>query len=752
MALYDPPGKTILMHNRMGLRIELSFDSEGSLEIWLSPKAGRSLDYHDRNFSCRDDHTRLFDRIAFPDLASDGFVRCNYDPFHSTIIFKRQKLHILSLYDYPTALIWFEKPAITDFKSDKSDRTVARSSREFGVEHPDRGKKFVFAAVLAEGSGVFRHQLVMDDGRSVYARAELAPGQGMAISGELSDQSVLALTRRIAGMARTTLLEENEQKVREAIGPGSFRLRGQPRLQELLDLNKRILLSMQDASGAIRAAINRIYYLIWVRDGAMIACFNAYSGWTEPLRKWTQFLLANPTVVKGEKPEGRTFLQLVSGGITKWEEDGVFYAIWSAFTLWTQSGDDRFVKGRNLQLLKEAMNWLERHTLDAESGLFGRYFTGEDPLPGARGDGWDNAVGRATTKKDCRYRGKSVQRSFDIYINLTSYSCYIMLASMSRGKAAGDYLLRAENLAGKLTDYFGRGLPQFGDLLTVDGLKLRAQAYGIDPIEYTWGLTLPLFYPESWKMSRIHERLWRGSSKAPERFPAVEFSLLCALDEDAPRDEKILELSEETAEQSYPAGEHLAMPNTIKEVLDTPDRDPYHDIRPQGFSIAPWLAAMVGSGLRRLPFGIAVRSTRVLSRISDYEYKKSRIDVSFSGKGVINSVKINGEQLVGSLQLPESMLVDGKTKVEVRMAARAPGTPCLLSSTVRLEAVRSESDALICNVYAYGKNLLVFVRHRGMKITVKNGRGEDLDLLQKPSGKHLYVEFAGRGRHRVIVT
>ena len=74
---------------------------------------------------------------------------------------------------------------------------------------------------------------------------------------------------------------------------------------------------MQDESGAIRAAIKFIYYLIWVRDGAIIAAPAAQAGWLDPLARWDAFLLANPTLTEHE-PKGRFFGQLVNGRITKW--------------------------------------------------------------------------------------------------------------------------------------------------------------------------------------------------------------------------------------------------------------------------------------------------------------------------------------------------------------------------------------------------------------------------------------------------
>jgi hypothetical protein len=153
----------------------------------------------------------------------------------------------------------------------------------------------------------------------------------------LHDERVLEHAQQEARRGADDLLGHNEQQVAQALQSGHITLRDDEALQKLVDVNRRVLLSQQDAQGAIRAALNRIYYLIWARDGAIIECFKAYAGWSEGVEKWTQFLLANPLEVTEEEPRGRTYGMLVNP-ITKWEEDGVFFAIWSAFTTWTQNG------------------------------------------------------------------------------------------------------------------------------------------------------------------------------------------------------------------------------------------------------------------------------------------------------------------------------------------------------------------------------------------------------------------------------
>lgn len=752
MTVYDLPGKTILMHNRMGVRIELNFDREGLLELWISPRAGESVDYRDRNFSCRDDHTRLFDRITLPGLSADRFEGCDYDPFRSTVRFEGQALHVLSLYDRPGVLLWCDESQAVDFKSDKADTPVARAPDLFEVRHPDRGRTFCFAAALGEGAGSFRHQLVLAEGRSTYARAELAPGQSLAVAGELEDKPVRQRAREAAGNAPDALTAENEKRIEAALRPGTFLLKGRPGMQRLLDLNRRVLLAMQDASGAVRAAINRIYYLIWVRDGAIIECFNAHSGTPEPLALWTEFLLANPTVVEDEEPEGRTFLQLVNRKITKWEEDGVFYAIWSAFTAWTQTGEDRFVNGQNLAVLEDAMDWLERYAFDEAMGLFGRWHRGESPLPGSRGDGCDNAVGKPTAHQDCVYDGQSIRRSYDIYINLFSYASYVMLATMETGAAADQYLRKAEALAERMAPLFGEGLPDYGDLLTADGEILRAGPYGLDVTDYVWGLSLTPFVPEPWRMPAIRREIYRRAMEEPEGyFLAGLFSLLASLDPDWFDEADVMRTAEMAAEESYRPGEYLAMPNTVVEKIGIEDGHPYHDVRPQAFSVGPWLATMTGLGLRRLPFGLAVRANDTLEEIADYKYRNSSLHITFAGRGESAMLRLNGDDVPGTLQVPENLLRDGANEVEVRPAP-PPTEPLLVESTVRLYAVERYESGTSYDVEAQGKNVLAFRGAEDWTVTVRDSAGGPVETERHEAEGCTWVEFPGRGRCLVEVT
>jgi hypothetical protein len=740
---YDLPGKTILLHNRHGLRIELNFHTEGLLELWFSPLSGRSLAARDRNFSNRDDHTRLFDRLRLPGLTEAAFLRCDYDAFHTVVHFTHQILHVVPLFDQPGLVLWCEKPQLLDLKSDKADSPLLREPRRFAVTHPDRGHLFHFVAALETGAA-FTHQLQLDPGRSIHARATLPAHRRLALFGGLATESVADLARAALRLPLARFLAAEARAIAAATSPGAFELRGQPRLQRLLDVNRRVLISMQDTSGAIRAALNRIYYLIWVRDGAIIEVMHGHAGSLQPLLRWAEFLLANPTVIDSEKPGGRAFLMLANP-ITKWEEDGVFYAIWTVFHAWTQSGDAHWRTPARLAVLADSLDWLERRCLDPRSGLFGRYFACETPLPGSRDDGYDNAVGHPADPSRVHWQGVPARRSFDLYINLYAYAAYGMLAALQPdAPAAASYLRRALALGEKLARFLPPDrLPDYGDILGADGRTRRAGPFGLDLTDYVWGLSLTPYFPQPWRLPAIRLALLRHAVQNPKNwFLAGYFSLLAHLDPEWCDEAEILRAIRLAARQCHRPGHYLPMPDTVVEMFDIPDGDPWHDVRPQAFSIGPWLATICGLGLRRQAHGLAFRAGRSLKKITAYEYRHARLDATFAGSGPHLAATLNGAPLLHTLQIPEDRLAP-RTRLAVTRTRKAPAGPVLVGSTVRLESLAVTATGPVYSITAYGLNSLEFRGHARFALADAHGAAVPHD--EHRTGDRVWLTFAGQG-------
>ena len=137
------PHRRVHTWGLQGLRIEYDIDAH-ALELWISPQAGKSDDIRLRNFSNRDDHTTVFDRIRLNSLDPAEFTGCDYDPFHLVLHFGEERLHIAHHPDYPAAVLWCDLGTVTlDIKADMQDHPARCDERIFSSLHPDRGLSLV---------------------------------------------------------------------------------------------------------------------------------------------------------------------------------------------------------------------------------------------------------------------------------------------------------------------------------------------------------------------------------------------------------------------------------------------------------------------------------------------------------------------------------------------------------------------------------------------------------------------------------
>lgn len=743
------PETFVLMQNRRGIRIEYVVE-RGRLQLWISPQAGKSMSYKDRNFSNRDDHSDIFERILLPGLNPADFVSCDYDPFHSVLHFKDQSLHIAQVYDKPVVLLWFEKDGFVDLKSANDDTVVERAPKIFYVAHPDRGYVLDHVAVIGAGEGSFQHQDALDTGRPTYARAYLKGGQVLAIAAELQRENIKADAERVVAEGVDATLAANEKKIAAALDTGRFTLKGRPEMQKLLDKNRRVALCMQDEHGFMRSTSQYIYYLLWYRDGGKNTAHLAQSGWIEPARWQADISLQNANV-SATDPKGIFFGQIMAGPITKWEEDGLFYVIWPAFLYWTQSGDDIFTKGAYIKTMEDAMDWLERYSFDAQRGLFYRYYYSETMLTGSHDDGYDDATGAPANRVPSMYKGQLIKKSYDLYINRLNLACYYMLSAMESGERADLYLEKAKALEQHLKPFYQtkERLPNYGELIASDGAVVQAGPYGLDQTDYQWSFALPMFQPFAPKeFRRFGNSLYEDMTKEPTgMFISAYTAILTSFDTELYSEDQIMTALDYLVPQSVRPGKYLPMGNTIPEMVNTKDGDLFHDVRPIVFSIAPWLSAVSNLGVRRLPFGIAVRGTKYLESIDHYEYKGGLVDVTYHGQGSIARVVVNGRPLEGTLQIPEDRIVKGENKVEVEMAAEGKAKDCLIASTVRLDSVEGGRY----RVHGFGKNTLTF---KGLTKSVKvtSAGGTLVPVKSESDGDISWIDFAGRGDFVVMLT
>lgn len=734
----------VLMHNRKGIRIEQNLHRQ-KLELWISPLAGKSLKATDRNFSNRDDQTCIFDRIGFPNLPYSKFVSCDYDAFHSIINYTTNKLHIVSVYNKQAVAIWFENDEIIDLKTDKIDNIISKTSQNIVTEHLERGKNLTFVAVLAPGKGTFTHQKIVEKGRSHYSRIAIAANQMLVIAADDASEPIQNIATQIANQQPNVLISENEKMIENGLKSGKIKVRNNDELQKIIDVNKRIILSMQDESGAMRAALRYIYYLIWVRDGGMVFSYNAYIGWAEPLEKWLDYLLENPTInAKGE----RYFGQLTSP-ITKEEEDGPFYAIWSAYTYYTQTGKNKFLTDTYMSVLDDNIKWLENNFYDPKKEMFFRYHYCESPFYKSPGDGFDDACGKPGGNNLSLWGSDTIAKGYDQYMNSICYANYIMMSAMSKSPLKESYLAKAKKLGEKCMNYYemAKPFPSYGMVMSNRGKEIMTDSIGFDEADHIWGLTVPPFLPNHADLQDIRLGFYERQMRKPkDYFLSSYFSNIAGMDSYIHGEKKLIAAIDYVIPQCIRPGKCLPMPYTIPEIINVADCDTYHDVRPQPFSVTAMLAAIANLGVRRSAYGIGVRATTYLTKIENYDYKNSQINFEFSGNGdKIDKIIINKKPLTGSLQIPENMLQKGNNSILVDGTTASNKLPFLIESTVRLLAINGKNYA----IEAIGKNALVFANIKNIKITDANGNTIAFRKIIKANITH--IDFEGVGLYNVAI-
>ncbi len=741
------PRTQVLLANPRGLRIEFRLD-DATLRLWWSPRAGASFDSSDRNFSSRDDHLDVFAQIDVEHLPLDQFLRCDYDAYRAVLHYAHGSLTLATVPDAAAVRLSATFPLIVNFQTHRYDERLGFDGTGWLVSHVEPAGRFKFSARLGGGAGQMCHQPITEKWRSLYARVEAAVGQALVIALGLEGDAIDTVAKEFAGLSEDALTARVETRLAADLRCGSPTFRGEePQLAEAIAATRRSLHSCIDDSGAVRAALKEVYYLIWIRDAAFAFNYQAASGWLHRHTEWCELLFANPlTVDEPGVPRGRTFGQLISRTFGKLEEDGLYYAVWSAFTHWVQTGNDRFVTGPNLDLLEEALVWVEDYIFDEGRGLFGQRLIDESPMRTSRDNGWDAAIGRPGASEGVYLAGKPGAKSFDVYINLLMLGTYRMLAALPTTPQAAAYRLKAENLWKQLEPLLAvDGLPAFGEMLMEDGTSEIAPAFTPKTAIYVWALSLPTLAPIP-HIDAIRLRVLRAVMAAPRMHWNNSLAVLVAAIDPLQCDEaELLAVLHALTEQALKPGKYLPIGGALPEKFDAEEGAYYDDIRPQAFAQASFLAAATSLGVRRLPFGLAVRPTRTLARLDAYAWRDAEIDFVFPSDATNRQLVINGTPSPNSWQIPENLLRPDRNEV-----SWAPGeSSCVLArSNVRLLAVHAEAEAVAYHIESFGESELAFTANpSGAHL---NARGVNPVVIRE--GNLWFVRFDHAGTAVVTIT
>jgi hypothetical protein len=716
----------IFMSNPKALRVEYRLDDQ-RLILWWSPRAGRSTDWRDRHFSNWQNHLEVFEEITLPGCGLGDFERCDYDPYHCVLHFRDQTLHLALRPDTAAALLWTDRPQAVEIKTHRYDQALREEAHLFLIRHAEPSYVFAFGAALGPDAGVLRHCPFHVEWNSTYTRAELEPGQLMVIGVGLEEDAVGEVLEGLASVAPAQHLEETDAALAPVEARGRVVAPAHPELERLQRVVLRGLHSMIDESATFRASLKDIYYQIWVRDSGFSFAYQAAAGWPHKLRELCRLLLDNPlTVGEGQgAPAGRLFGQMINRAYGKCEEDGLYYVVWTLFTYWTQCDELDFMTDSDWDLIAEALTWVDAAAWDPERGLYGQHWADESPTCGWRDFGWDYAFGKPLDGRDvARHNGQRIARSYDTYFNLIQHSAFTMLAALNPDRFS-HLTVRAERLWRELTPMLAQrtdGLPPYGELLLESGERVVAPYWGPVTSVYVWGLTMPCFAPlPDWP--QVHATLWDAIRRQP-RLHWINgiCSTAAAIDPWVAGEEQVLEVIKQTATEAFRPGKFLPMGGAMPEKMDAPQGSYHNDIRPQGFAMGAWLAALASLGVRRLPYGLALRPTRAITNLSAFQWRRTSLDFQFGPTGTALGLEINGQRVPHTLQLPEKLLSEGHNRIRL---VEGPPSPLLIRSTVRLDNIRI-SPGNPCRVQydcsAFGLAELVFAEKvEGVRLVGADG-------------------------------
>ncbi len=688
--------RNLILQNRCGNRLSLLFhEREVELDLNYKPNAFRRKDLAARTFSGRDVWTNLFAGVRAIELGHGDIAHWGYDPFCTELGVQygngaRNRIRIWNLPEENAFVISARAPLTLVFRPHRafSDPRDGLFTERFA----DRGEEIT--SFVAYPSRQLSRLRELSDGSRVV---QLLEDDLVVIGGEENPGQVERLLAALAGLTPDQLTARVEAALVAPLAAGRV-IAADPDLQRVLDLNRRVVWSGLDAGGACFGALNRIYHLIWVRDGSMTSAHMAQSGNPAFIRTWAPFLLANPSRVMAEDGTRHDeFGQIVGTRWSKAEDDGLFYATWSAFTHWQATGDDALIAGPDLPRLIGAIERILSSRFDASLGLMGSDTLGEESLHSSPYFAYDVVNGSLARFQEHAVGRKTVRLIYSLYHQSNTINVLLMACALlaQRRDLDGGRCARWLDLASLLTQRTRELLLQpdgtFATMILryADGSDERVPfGPGGDFWEPAWAVSQGPFFP--WPDAQLTTavmivRDW-SSYKAYGFCPWN--SLARTLHEHG----------------QLPTGGWRAMlDQQLREALMLTNKYPMigalteyqGDVegwRGLPFSAGSLMASSCAQLLRALPQGVAVRGGSAVQAVTGWRWRLSRIDAHSDGMGEdVAGWSLDGERFAHCLQVPEDRLRAGGHAIAITRGV-APGHARIEDADGSLIAYRESGD------------------------------------------------------------
>jgi len=747
----------IILQNRCGNKMTALFYKEhAELEIVYKPNAYRRKEYFARNFSNRDIYTVLFKELRIIDIKPEYIRSFDYDPFVTKVFLEshtgaRNTLTFINVVDENCFAISATSPLTIAFKPRKEFITEDGLLYEKFI---DRGEEIVSFVLF--GSYLENRFRLLDNGTYVL---QITENDMIYFGGEENIYQVRRLAGKLKAYTLDELISYSEKQIKAYMDRSRLNIED-AEFQKVVDLNKRIVFSMTDEGGVTFGAINRLYHLIWIRDTMMSSSMLALSGNPYLLERTYPFILNSPSTIKRLYGfEYRQYLQLAG---TKWcknENDGLFYLVYGLYNLYQTTGNDTYLYSEELTKVTDAVDYSIKTQYDTGERMFGSDTIGETALRSSPFFGYDAVNGQMDEYRDPqgKYRGRNVAYCYSIYHNINMYNVLRMLEVLINASPDMDsymaekYGRLASTLKESIKSRFINkdGIYRVAYLVLDNGERVWQEELH-NPWEYSWAVSLGPFYPDivtALKSARAVYGQW-GPGETYGFCPWNTISRI--LKEYGMTDDEYKSMLSSEIRDALTYTEKYPMTGASTEYAGSP-----WTLRALPFSTGSLVYSLQSLILQPLAMGIAVRASKFVNKAENFIYRKARIYAETIGKGeVVTQVIVNGRELKGTLQIPESYLRSGKNHIQITGGVSFD-RPRLYSSSVVLNDIMIEESKTEYVFDCVSEADLVFEnlqdRNR-LNIYDSEGKSIEYTLCEVPGTNKTVAGFTASGMIKAVLS
>jgi hypothetical protein len=747
--VFEEGENNILLQNRCGNRLTCMFSPcITALEFVYKPNADRRKEFWARNFSNRDNQTLLFSSFVMPDIFSTD-ATYEYDPFLTKIKISspsgaKNTISLLNLADENAFVLSARSPLLIAFKPHTKFEVADGLLTERFTE---RGEEVVsFVSFPGFEQNRFR---ILSDGTYVL---QLLENDVILIGGEENMYQVNRVYKKFAGQKLQTIINQNEASLNYELSKSTIFCKNTD-FKTVLDINKRILLSMVDKGGATFGALSRCYYLIWTRDGSMSTSLMARGGMPTFLEDWTTLLLHHPSMVRRddgiEVPE---FIQTLGTRWSKGEDDGIFYAALSLFTLCQTTPNHDLLFSDGFKILLESIDRYLEKDWEPDRKMVGSDTRGETSLQSSPYYGYDVVNGEMyhKTMGHENVNFTPIVRSYSFYNQVNAYNLLLMANVLIAMNPAMDqnrstrYALIAQELKETMRSKFvnPKGTFYAGFEIFSDGSE-KFVPFGpdCDYWETAWANSLGPYYPvpeiqlkSAWEI-RTDWTKYRSHGYCPWNTLSgylYEYGMT-SKDYETMLVEQMKDAL--TLTKKYPM--RGAVTEYQKEV---------EGWRALPFQIGALYQSMSAQLIQNMPMGIGIRASNFVDSINNYQFRSALINAKQSGIGdVVGQCKLNGKELKYTLQIPVSLLRNDNNSLEITRAQDNQQFR-LFASTAELYSLHEKGGKLLFEMANPVETQLIFDNFElAQTVRLLNAKGEAIPYSRRAIANKTLIEAGTKG-------